>query len=135
MVQVTVIDEAPRVVDGAVVDGRIVVTPTALPQALGWELKPEGICRDDVCVPVRDRDALFAGDGLDLAAVAGALGRAVEVDADAAVLAVALPAEARRQALDALTAPPFTLADLDGVPHELAEWRGRKRLLVAFASW
>jgi hypothetical protein len=131
----TVIDDAARTVDGDVVEGRVVVAPAALPVALGWELKPEGLCRDDVCVPVRDRDALFAGDALDLAAVARAVGRPVEVDADAGVVAVALPAEARQQALDALVAPPFTLADLDGEPHELAEWRGRKRLLVAFASW
>jgi hypothetical protein len=133
--EVTVIDDAPRTVEGDVVDGRVVVAPATLPVALGWELKPEGLCHDDVCVPVGDRNVLFAGDALDLAAVAGAVGRPVEVDADAAVIAVALPAEARQQALDALVAPQFTLADLDGVPHELAEWRGRKRLLVAFASW
>lgn len=132
---VTVIDEMPRTVDGDVLDGRVVVAATALPDALGWELKPEGLCRDDVCVPVRDRDALYAGDGVDVGAVAGALGRQAVVDAEAGVVAVALPAETRRRALDALVAPPFTLADLDGTPHELAEWHGRKRLLVAFASW
>ena len=29
----------------------------------------------------------------------------------------------------------LTLPDLDGTPHALAEWDGRKRLLIAFASW
>jgi hypothetical protein len=70
-----------------------------------------------------------------VAAVAAALGRSTVVDADAGVVAVALPDEARRAALDALVAPPFALADLDGTVHDFAEWRGKKRLLVAFASW
>jgi hypothetical protein len=50
-------------------------------------------------------------------------------------MAVALPAEQRRQALDSLEAPPFTLPDLGGAAHQLEEWRGTKKLLVAFASW
>ena len=129
------IDEAPRPVEGREHDGRIVIGEADLPAALGWELKPEGLCRDDVCVPVRDRAALEADGGLDVAAVAAALGRPSVVDADAGVVAVALPAETRRAALDALVAPPFTLPDLDGTLHDFAEWRGRKRLLVAFASW
>ena len=37
--------------------------------------------------------------------------------------------------IDGLRAVPFTLPDLDGVPHELTEWKGRKRLLVAFSTW
>ena len=32
-------------------------------------------------------------------------------------------------------APPFTLPDLDGVPFSLDRMRGRKTLVVAFASW
>ena len=106
-----------------------------LPAALGWTLQPEGLCRGDVCVPVRDRDALFVGEQLDLVAVADALGRPTVVDADAGIVAVALDREQRRDALDALTAPDVTLRDLDGDAHSLSEWRGRKRLLHAFSSW
>ena len=80
-------------------------TADALPDALGWTLKPEGLCRDDTCVPVRDRDALFVGEQLDLAAVADALGRPIVVDADAGIVAVALDQEQRRAALESLTAP------------------------------
>ena len=106
-----------------------------LPDALGWELKPEGLCRDHVCVPVRDQSTIAVNGSLDLAAVAAALGRPSVVDTDVGIVAVALPAEQRRQAIDGLTAPAFTLADLDGADHSLEEWRGRKKLLVAFASW
>jgi hypothetical protein len=136
MANVTVIDETVRSVPGAVTaDGRVTVAPDDLGDAIGWQLKPEGLCRDDVCVPVRDRDALSIGDGIDLAAVATALGRQVVVDEESAIVAIALDAEARRRALTALDAPSFTLDDLAGTPHRLEEWRGRKELLVAFASW
>jgi hypothetical protein len=133
--EVTIIAEETRTVDARVVEGRIVVDRAELPAALGWELKPEGLCRDDVCVPVRDAASLVFDGGLDLGAVASALGRLSVIDPGAGVAAVALPAETRRRALDGLEAPPFTLDDLDGVAHEFSEWRGRKKLLVAFASW
>jgi hypothetical protein len=84
---------------------------------------------------VRDRASLFAGDDVDLAAVAAALGRVAVVDASGGIAAVAMDAEGRRQALDSLRAPTFVLDDLDGHPHRLEEWIGRKKLLVAFASW
>ncbi|TAJ31410.1 MAG: redoxin domain-containing protein, partial [Reyranella sp.] len=34
-----------------------------------------------------------------------------------------------------LEAPDFTLPDLDGKTHSLAEQRGKKVLLVSWASW
>jgi hypothetical protein len=135
MATVTVASDEVRSVDAATEGEHVLLEPDRLDAALGWTLEPEGLCRDDVCVPVRDRDALFHGTSLDLAAVAGALGRLTVVDADAGLAAVSLPSEQRRQALEGLRAPGFTLPDLDGVPHALEEWRGTKKLLVAFASW
>jgi hypothetical protein len=135
MTPVTIIAEDTATVDAQVDDGRVLVTPASLPGALGWTLKPEGLCRGEVCVPVPDRDTLFAGDRLDVAVVAGALGRPVVVDADAGLVAVALDAEQRRDALRMLNAPDFELPDLDGTPHRLSEWHGTKRLLHAFSSW
>jgi hypothetical protein len=135
MPSATIISDDVRRAEATPADGRLLVAPERLVDALGWELKPEGLCRDDVCVPVRDRASLFVGDGVDLAAVAAALGRAAVVDAFGGIAAVAMDAEGRRQALESLRAPTFVLDDLDGHPHRLEEWRGRKKLLVAFASW
>ena len=59
MPTVTVIADDLSSVDATVADGRVLLDPEQLPGALGWTLKPEGLCRDDVCVPVHDRDALF----------------------------------------------------------------------------
>jgi len=135
MAPVTVIAEDTTTVDGQIDGARVLVSPSSLTTALGWTLKPEGLCRDDVCVPVRDRDALRSDDLLDVAAVASALGRQSVVDPGAGLVAVALGTEQRRAALQMLVAPDFELPDLDGTPHRLSEWRGRKRLLHAFSSW
>src|SRR4051794_8672134 len=135
MGMVTIITDEARTVDGDAVDGRLVVDPGLLPDAIGWQLKPEGLCQAETCVPVRDRDALFVDGRLDIAAVATALGRATVVDAPAGFAAVANDAETRRRALDDLRAPDLTLDDLDGNAHHLGAWRGTKRLLFAFASW
>lgn len=118
-------------VPGRIVDGRVVVGAEHLEDAIGWELKPEGLCRGDVCVPVRDLDPT----DLDLATVAGALGSSVLVDADSATVAVSVAAQDRKGALAGRQAPDFTLPDLDGNQHRLEEFANRRRLLIAFASW
>ena len=135
--EITVMTDVVATVD-AVADpdrGTFLVAPADLGAALGWELKPSGLCRGDICVPVRDMDALSVDGRLDLVAVAAAVRQPAVVDLDAGLMAVALPAELRRRALHDLEAPPFTLPDLDGTPHALSEWAGRKRLLVTFSSW
>ena len=76
-----------------------------------------------------------SGTSSTCVAVAAAVRQPSVVDLDAGIMAVALPAELRRRALRDLDAPDFTLPDLDGVPHSLADWAGRKRLLVTFSSW
>jgi len=134
-VEVTVLADDVREIEADVRDGAVLIDPDRLPDAIGWDLKPEGLCRGDVCVPVRARDTLFQGDQLDLAAVGRALDRPVVIDGDNGVVVLGVPAAARRSAVEGFRAPPFELPDLDGRLHPLEEWRGRKKLLVAFASW
>ena len=77
----TLIDRAET--DVAFVDGgdRLLVAAADLEQATGWVLKPEGLCRGDVCVPVRDRTSLVDDAGrIDIAAFATALGRVAATD-------------------------------------------------------
>jgi len=130
---VTVITDEARPTSAEVVDGVVVIDPADLPAAIGWTLQPEGLCHGDVCVPVRDHGALFAGDHLDLGRVAGALD--APFLAEDGVAALGEPRATRRLATDGLQAPAFTLPDLQGERHSLEEWRGRKKVLVAFASW
>ena len=113
----------------------VAVTARRVARAVDQTLKPEGLCRDDVCVPVRDRNAIELDGGLDLVAVAELLGSPTMIAADEAVVAVGVPAARRQEALERRRAPDVELPDLDGVDHRLTEWDGRRRLLVAFATW
>ena len=113
---------------------RPALAPEALEGTLGWELQPEGLCRGAICVPV-DRDALVGDDGLDLRTLADALQRPLVVDERSAVAALGASHHERGEALASLVAPDFTLPDLAGERHSLSDQRGKKVLLVAYASW
>jgi hypothetical protein len=133
---VTVIDEGHTVELEATVSGdAILLAPRALAAGLGWELKPEGLCRGEVCVPVRDRSALLGPEGVDLAALARLLDRPLAVDGREGVAVLGSAASDRAARLTSLQAPDFTLPYLSGALHSLSEQRGRKKLLIAWASW
>ena len=76
-----------------------------------------------------------AAEGSALARRAETAGRPVAVDLDERVAYLGVSASARAKALGSLEAPDFTLPDLDGRPHSLSQQRGKKVLLVAYASW
>jgi hypothetical protein len=120
--------------DGTIDSTRAIVATDALMDILGWELKDEGLCRDELCVPA-DRSTLEADGGLDLVAVAGALGRPSIVDPETNAVAIGAAAADRSAALKDRVAPNFSLTDIDGESRSLADYAGKKRLLVAFSSW
>lgn len=109
-----------------------------LQAATGWELKPQGLCRDDRCVPIplaRRDQFLRAGDRVNLAALARQLGQPVVHDDSHALWFFGESAEARHNTLASLKAPDFTLPDIDGKMHSLSDYRGSKVLLLSWASW
>ena len=111
------------------------VSANELRRELGWELKPEGLCREDVCVLVPDRASLEADGKIDAVAVAALLDRPALVDEVTGVVAIGAQRSIRQRAIDDLQAPDFVRPDLDGTPHALSDHRSKKRLLVAFSSW
>jgi hypothetical protein len=114
---------------------RVWLAADGLARATGWVLKPEGLCRESVCVPVRERAALAGPDGVELAAFAAALGRPLALDVEERTAALGTAAAERASALASLEAPDFSLPDLAGRLHTLSEQRGKKALLIAYASW
>ncbi len=102
-------------------------------RATGWTLKPEGMCRDEACVPL---PASATRDGrVDLAAFWRLLGAPVVADSTNAVWSLGRAAEERNDALAGLVAPDFTLPDLEGNLHTLSALRGKKVFLSTWASW
>ena len=120
--------------DGTIDSTRAIIATDALMDILGWELKDEGLRRDELCVPA-ERATLETDGKLDLAAVARTLGRPSILDPETNAIAIGAPATDRSAALKDRVAPNFSLTDIDGVSRSLADYAGKKRLLVAFSSW
>ena len=132
----TVLDDGRATAVEATVQGeRVRVSPGGLTSALGWEIKPEGLCRGPVCVPLRGYPELVDADGVDLAAFAQAVGRPLALDPSEGVAYLGIGAGDRARELASLDAPDFALPDLAGRLHRLSEHRGQKVLLIAYASW
>ena len=102
-------------------------------RATGWTLKPEGMCRDDQCVPLPST-ALGAGR-VDVEAFWRRLGHPVLGADDGETWVLGTGADDRNAALAGLIAPDFTVRDLAGTPRTLSDLRGKKVLLVTWATW
>jgi hypothetical protein len=108
-----------------------------LQASTGWELKPEGACLGDLCVPIpRGRESEFVdGDAFNIVALIRQIGAPAVYHESSQTWAVGESRSARCQALNSLEAPDFTLPDLEGRMHSLSDYRGRKVFLASWASW
>jgi hypothetical protein len=122
------------VVDATIRGGRVLVSEGGV-AALGWTLEARGLCRGSECVVVPAASALRDAAGIDLAELARLLDRPLAMDVEERAAALGASARTRAQALASLEAPDFSLPDLAGRRHSLREHRGKKVLLVVYASW
>jgi len=122
-------------VDAVARRATLLLEPSALREVTGWELKPEGLCRDDVCVPTRSRPEMQVDGRVDLRVAADLLGRPLVIDADTAVAAIGESAATRAAQLAAGRIDDIVLHDVDG---RRFSWPGigrKKKVLVTWASW
>ena len=117
------------------------VTLPDLARATRFVLKPQGACLDEFCVPIpKSRSAAFLrGDGtqklFNLAELARTLKQpAIQDDANSVWLFGSRP-ESLLEVANTLEAPDFTLPDWKGASRSLHEFRGKRVLLVTWASW
>lgn len=128
-------DGRPLTLEGSLREGRVLLSPESVRETLGWEVKPEGLCRGEVCIPVRKPESVVRGQGIDLEGLADAIGRPLAIDPAEAIAALGVRALDRAESLATLVAPDFSLPDLSGRMHKLSDYRGKKILLIAYASW
>ncbi len=106
---------------------RIDLTADEFAQVTGWQIKPEGACRGDVCVPLPPGD-------FDAASTADRLGMAVVAEPGLDLVAFG-PETLGGRALGSVDARGFALPDLDGREFQLSALAGEKVVLVAWAPY
>lgn len=108
------------------------VDPQSFAAATGWEPKPQGLCRGEVCVPA---PGVLGPDGTaDAVAAATRLGMPIVRDTTHGVAAIG-PGTSTGRTLSTAIAPDPELVDRGGNPFRLSALHGRKVLLVAWASY
>lgn len=101
------------------------MSPEAFEAGTGWQIKPEGACKGEVCVPLPD--------GWSAGHAADRLGMAVVHD-DSGLIALG-PESLNGRALVTAQAPEVVLPDLDGNDFRLSSLRGKKVVVVAWAPY
>ena len=101
----------------------------------GWQLKPEGLCIEKTCVPVRDMKMLTNQSQIDLVEFVRVTNQNIVVDQQRKVVALGEHADTRSELMTSLDAPDFTLPDINGKQVSFSDFNRRKRLLLAWSSW
>jgi hypothetical protein len=135
MTQLTVIDESGSHSFEQLGFGKLGISADDFARATGWTLKAEGLCKDEICVPVRDTAAMSNGSAIDVAEFVRATGRNMVIDSSRNVLAMGEQASSRAASMATLDAPNFTLPDINGNLVSLSDFANRKKLILAWSSW
>jgi AhpC/TSA family len=133
--------EAPSKPLGAAGTDDLWVTLADLKRATQFVLKPQGVCRDEFCYPIpkKRRSAFLSKVGsvtwFNLSEFARMLRQPAAFDAEQAVWYFGPMADEQNGHIASLIAPDFKLPDANGKPRSLSEFRGKKVLLLTWASW
>lgn len=102
-----------------------------LPRINEFELKPQGACRADLCIPVTKE--LRNADRFNLTGFARRIGQSVVVDSG--VWSFGEIPVVRGTYYNTRVAPDFAVPDRNGKIVHLSDFRGKKVLVVTWASW
>ena len=115
--------------------GEFAVSLADFARATGWQLKPEGLCIDEICVPIREANRLTDGESIDLVEFARVTKQNIVFDRQRQVAALGERADSRGESMSSLLAPDFELPDIHGRQVSFSDFNRRKRLLLAWSSW
>lgn len=142
-VRATVVyDEKATAIDPARLEesGQLWISTADLARATRFEVKPQGVCRDELCFPLpkaRTAEFLRQEHGktwFNLTAFAALVRQPVAVDSGLSSWYFGQRSD-QQQRLESLQAPDFTLPDMAGQTHSLSDFRGKKVFLITWASW
>ena len=85
--------------------------------------------------PLSEADTFVKDDAINVSAFGELMGRPVVRSEAADVWLLGEGANLRSDALVSLEAPDFTLPDFAGYLHSLSDFRGKRVLLITWASW
>lgn len=117
------------------------VTLAEFTKATRFVVKPQGICREELCFPIpKNRKSEFMSKRgnitwFNISAFARLIKQPSSYDAKHQVWVFGLRPDHQNAFVGSLEAPNFTLPDMNGKMHSLSDFRGKKVLLVTWASW
>jgi hypothetical protein len=117
------------------------ITSSDLKQATRFVIKPQGVCREELCFPLpKNRKASFVKQHgrvtwFNLSEFARLIKQPIAIDPKNGVWYFGPRPAEQNGYLTSLQAPDFTLPDMNGRLHSLTNLRGKKVLLVTWASW
>jgi len=117
------------------------ITTADLTRATKFEIKPQGVCREELCFPIpKDRrNSLVRKQGgttiFNLTEFAWMVHQPIAFDLVNSVWFYGPRQSAQNDFVQTLEAPNFTLPDLNGKMHSLSDFRGKKVLRITWASW
>src|SRR5262249_17330325 len=117
------------------------LSPADLTRATKLELKPQGVCTEKSCFPLpesRKKEFVTEQAGttwFNLSEFARLLKQPVAHGAKYQFWFFGPRPDEQNGVLTSLTAPDFTLSDMNGKSHSLSDFRGKKVLLLTWGSW
>jgi peroxiredoxin len=124
----------------ALVEGDdLLVPPEFVPAITGFEVKPQGLCTAEVCIPIPSDSGWVVKRGdatyFNLTRFAAKMDQVFAVDRPEGVWSFTAVPRNRTSQVFSGEAPDFTLPDRTGKLVKLSDFRGKKVLILTWASW
>ena len=116
------------------------VSPDDLTRINGFEIKPEGVCLDAICIPLAEgnsklRITRLGQTWINVTQLARLVDQPFVYDADSRVWSFGSIPDSQSSFYGSAIAPEFALQNRSGKTVRLSDFRGKKVLLMTWASW
>lgn len=105
----------------------------------GFELKPEGACLGSLCIPIKADSPMLKEEGdrqwIDACAFADMIEQPYIADEDTLIWSFGDVPAAREPLMTNAMAPDFEVTDREGNVVRMADYKGKKALIITWSSW